>query len=417
MQNPLSRLRSDPDDHLSNMGFISRASIEADNIFKQRYDSKLFSLKPITLLEDSSVEHSGKTMFHIANFTPHNAGDRLLSVVVRDSFSENIGAPKWKTARAHREVTPSLVRRINRGSGVVIGGGGLFLRDTNENALSGWQWSCSVDNLEQISAPIAVLAVGYNRFRHQPDFEPIFRTHIETLARKSKFIGLRNNGSVNAIRSYLPEDLQEKVVLHPCPTTILGHLYPFANRAPLKDVSRWSIALNCAFDRRDLRYQGNEAQILERIAQAMRILSNNFPIRFYSHTYADSEMLPYLDRARVPYKVYRLEKRSPRQIVEAYSDSVITIGMRGHSQMIPVGCGRPIISLASHDKLLYFLEDVQAPDWGIDIHSDDLDDQIIRLVDKITDNIDSTLDRVCEIRRNQMDITVENFRKLKQDFE
>ena len=83
-------------------------------------------------------------------------------------------------------VGPALVKYINRtADAVVVGGGGLFLSDTNPNRESGWQWRISLDMLEQLEVPLIVFAVGYNRFYGQPDFEPPFSEHVARTIEKS----------------------------------------------------------------------------------------------------------------------------------------------------------------------------------------------------------------------------------------
>jgi len=44
------------------------------------------------------------------------------------------------------------------------------------------------------------------------------------------------------------------------------------------------------------------------------------------------------------------------------------LGIRGHAQMIPFGVNTKNISLRTHEKLAYFLEDIDAMDWYIDVH-------------------------------------------------
>ena len=55
------------------------------------------------------------------------------------------------------------------------------------------------------------------------------------------------------------------------------------------------------------------------------------------------------------------------QIVHEYSKPRLVIGMRGHAQLIPFGCNTPILSIISHDKMQYFLDDIHHPEWGVDV--------------------------------------------------
>ncbi len=306
-------------------------------------------------------------------YSDGNAGDTLLPRTVRDAIDGD-AANDWQGIHAHRVVNRNLLNEINQLDGLLIGGGGLFLRDTNPNNLSGWQWSCSVQVLEQIKVPIALFAVGYNRFRGQKDFKPAFRRHLELLADKCVYMGLRNSGSIEAIKSYLPESLHPKLRFQPCPTTICKQLYPeICTGKPAQPM----IALNCAFDRIDLRLGKRKDNILHQLATAAKELSEHATVMYYAHAKGDEQMLPYLDRANVPYQLRRLYYVPPREVVEAYSNVSLAIGMRGHAQMVPFGCGTPIISLVSHDKVRWFLDDIGQSDWGVEMTNTDFKNNLL----------------------------------------
>jgi polysaccharide pyruvyl transferase WcaK-like protein len=55
-----------------------------------------------------------------------------------------------------------------------------------------------------------------------------------------------------------------------------------------------------------------------------------------------------------------------------YRQASLVIGMRGHATMIPFGVGTPVLSIVSHPKMRYFLEDVERTDWGFDVGEADL---------------------------------------------
>lgn len=319
-------------------------------------------------------EKEGPRICHVAFFESGNAGDVLLPVALRDLFVSQVGPIRWRNRHVHTPVDRRAVAAFNRSAGVIIGGGGLFLRDTNPNDLSGWQWSCSVDMLTEIDVPIALFAVGYNRFRGQPDFEPVFNEHVSLLAGKSVYLGLRNRGSIRAVREYLPGRLHHKLVFQPCATTLLAKLYPWQFRPPVE--SRAFVALNCAFDRASLRYGSDAEAVQRRIARAIARLNRDVPIKYYAHLRSDKEILPILDAAGVHYEVVDLAGASPQTIVEAYQQPLLSIGMRGHAQLIPFGCQTPILSLVSHDKLRWFLEDIHATDWAVEIQDADVEEQI-----------------------------------------
>jgi polysaccharide pyruvyl transferase WcaK-like protein len=344
---------------------------------KQRASYSLFPnsiLEEIDPLKETPSSPDAPRIGHIAMYTTGNAGDTLLPLTIRESLTRE-SPINWKGIHAHRVVNRNVLKTLQEQDGLLIGGGGLFLNDTNPNNLSGWQWSCSLKKLEQINRPLAVFAVGYNRFRGQKDFKPIFRDHLQLLAEKSVFIGLRNSGSIQAIKSYLPTQLHAKVHYQPCPTTLLHTLYSFP--PPLDSTQPPTIAINAAFDRLQLRLGDQYASILKQIALACKQLSQDYQIVYYAHAKSDHQMIPYLEQAQVPHRRVDLFHVPAKTIIEAYQKPALVIGMRGHAQMIPFGCTTPILSLISHDKMRWFLQDIDRPQWGIEMNQPDLTEKLI----------------------------------------
>lgn len=352
----------------------------------------------------------GPTLVHIANYNA-NAGDMLLTTVLRDLVISQCGPVVWEGIHAHKPTTDQTLRDLNRSRGVIVGGGGLFLRDTGPNPNSGWQWNCSIDGLKRIKVPLVLFAVGYNRFRGQPDFEPIFRDHLAATAEKAMFLGLRNGGSIRAVQSYLPQELHAKLRYQPCMTTLLRLLYPALIASETERASPF-VALNCAFDRPELRFGPNQAARLDSIAEAMWRISRHLPVKYYSHMRMDEEILPHLDRRGVPYELVPLQGLPPDQIVRAYARPALTIGMRGHAQLVPFGCSRPIVSLISHDKLRYFLEDISAEDWGVEIDDPDLVDRLTETTFSILERPGETQSRLTRAQDALWDVTIENLNAM-----
>ena len=196
------------------------------------------------------IPKGDSVVVHISAFSYGNAGDTYLPVVLRDLFNNLIGVRKWIDEDVHSRVTSRDIRFYNEKDYIVIGGGGLFLSDTCPNETSGWQWNCSIEALDQIKCPIIAFALGYNRFRGQEDFKPIFTEHLNKFVEKASFVGIRNKGSIVKLSGYLKNDnLKAKLVYQPCMTTLTSKVYPtFVDYSKKDDF----IALNCAFDRNKL---------------------------------------------------------------------------------------------------------------------------------------------------------------------
>lgn len=349
-----------------------------------------------------------RKLSHLAVFSKGNAGDHLLPVTLRDLFDEVAGPASWRLRNVRPLFGDDGVKQVNASDGVIIGGGGLFLRDTNENLNSGWQWNCPVKKLAAIRVPMVVFAVGYNRFRGQAEFDPVFRDHLELLAEKSTYIGLRNYGSIRAIKEYLPEKFHPKIRFQPCMTTLVKKLYPQLTERPPASAEKPLVSINMAFDRPELRYGDQEVQILTGIARAMAALSQEARIDLVIQGSDDGHVMPFFRGEKVPFNKVDLRQSSPEEIVRYYSSVDLALGMRGHAQMIPFGCGTPILSLITHDKVRWFLDDIGQPDWGIELKSADLDGQVLEKCRHLLSHRAATMTRILEVQEELWRISAEN---------
>ncbi|MCD8305552.1 MAG: polysaccharide pyruvyl transferase family protein [Prevotella sp.] len=345
---------------------------------------------------------------HISAFSNGNAGDTLLPVVLRDLFNQTIGVKKWHGKHVHKLFRMKDALLCNRNDLVVIGGGGLFLADTAPNDVSGWQWNCSIDMLHKIEKPLVAFAIGYNRFRGQADFKPIFTEHLNAFVEKAVFVGIRNHGSIECLKKYLhTKELQDKLVYQPCMTTLISKIYP-----SLTDFSHKEdfIAFNCAFDRQDLRSLNDTC--LRSISKVALELSRITNIKYYSHTSTDKLVLPYFDELGIKYELIELKKVD--QIVKCYAKPKLVIGMRGHSQMIPFGCNTPILSIVSHDKMQWFMDDIHHPEWGIDVKDPDFESKLLESAKAIYANTQSVMDQLKEEQNRLYHTTIQNMKEIKR---
>src|SRR5690606_24422804 len=127
-------------------------------------------------------------------------------------------------------------------------------------------------------------------------------------------------------------------------------------------AGRKVLAFNCAFDRAGMRFGDDPAAPLARMAAAMRhAQQTGWEIVLVCHKTMDREMEPHLDAAGVDYVTHDITDANPEEIMRFYAQVDLAVGLRGHAQMIPFGLRRPIVSVISHDKLGFFLEDIGHP--------------------------------------------------------
>lgn len=327
----------------------------------------------ITMIEDGTrslnraIDELGfyqeNVIVHINSSMYKNAGDFMLTDCLERLVSRAVPDAKWQHVSISRRVNDDLINKINKANALIIGGGGLFLADSMENSVSGWQWACPAELMEKITVPIYILAVGYNRFRGQEEFGEIFSANVNQLLEQARFFGLRNRGSIENVARYVKDSDRDRISLFPCATTVISRLYDLPRHIPGN-----SIAINCAFDRSELRFGDKKDKVLSELADVVREFSADYDILLYLHCPEDIEMADYLDEKGVRYECVDLSNlRDKDRIIEAYMRPDLVIGMRGHSQMIAFGVGTPTVSIVSHDKLQWFLDDIGHSEWGVDV--------------------------------------------------
>ena len=349
-----------------------------------------------------------------------NAGDTSLFSAVMELFDYSFGCNKWILSSLWNEINQKEVDYLNsEADAIVLGGGGLLLRDQKgaDSANSGWQWNCPVDMLSKFKVPIIIFAIGYNRFRDQPEFDPIFSEHITELVRISDFFSLRNSGSIRAVGKYLlDESLKSKLILQPCPTTVIWHIYEDMIKKFHTPKVQKNMAINIAFDRRDMRFDQDEDKIMADISRVIKKYNDSgWNIVLANHKPQDNEFSRWLDKEGVRYKAVDLSQYRPEEIIKFYSDKRLTVGMRGHSQMIPFGLRKNILSIVSHDKLKWFLEDIDHPEWGVDVRENDFKNKFDEKIQEIGgDRHEEINQELISAQEKIWNLTQENMKKISQ---
>jgi SAM-dependent methyltransferase/polysaccharide pyruvyl transferase WcaK-like protein len=337
-----------------------------------------YALKEAAFVRKEKNKGGKMPVQHLTYFRGwENAGDTILSKTVRDSFNSKASI-RWQLNKVTDEVTQQRIEQFNQNKLIVIGGGGLFLPDTNKNEKSGWQWPISKEELQQITSPIAVFAVGYNYFPGQTPNE-LFVDSLNAIVDKAGFVGLRNYGSIEKVKALLRDDLKEKVVFQPCTTTIIRKL---EKNLPAKMKTK-NVAVNMAFDRYEKRFAGKIYEVLDAVASSMKRLDEQgFNIHLVGHLERDNKFRISLDKFGVNYKEHVLQFMTPNEVYHFYNEMEIVLGMRGHAQMIPFGLNCKIVTLSTHNKMRYFLEDIEAPELLVDLREEvnSIEDRILTAV-------------------------------------
>ncbi|MFC2116874.1 polysaccharide pyruvyl transferase family protein [Bacteroidota bacterium] len=314
---------------------------------------------------------------HIFAHAANNTGDIYLKQAVQMSFHNIFPQAIFHNVEIRKIYDESDIKALNNYDLLIIGGGGLLLRDTFPNDVSDWQWGCSVELLNSIKTPIIVYAIGYNRFRMQDNFNTaVFNKHIQTLIDKSLFFSVRNSGSKAALKEYISEDQYRKINLNFCPSI----LYP--QLVMDRKHNSGKIGFMLAGDRINLRHPDLPG-FIEKVKSLLSRVSSEHDLYIVGHQPND---FWYLDELKgIPFQKIELIGLQPKDAIAFYTGMDVMIGDRGHSQMIPFGLGCKIISLISHDKLRWFLDDINMNEYGIEENDADLVDKVLAIISDKTD--------------------------------
>ena len=361
-----------------------------------------------------------KRILHIGNHTTNNknAGDTALFPITRDCFNKFYPEIKWSLFHVLDKFDRKEAIKANSDyDEILIGGGGMFLKDQagSDISNSGWQWNSTIDALKIINIPINIFGVGYNRFRGQEDFDNIFTKHLNLLISKAKFIGLRNSGSIKSVQKYLNPNLKNKLDLQFCPTTCLWQINETLMQKSnnhRKSFSR-NLAFNAAFDRVELRFPNTlETDIINVVKSLKHASKNRWKIIVVAHKHLDLQILDILENADLKFETKNLTDCSPHEVCEFYSTVDCSFGMRGHSQLIPLGLRKPIISIITHNKMRYLLEDINQVKWGIEIDDPSFLEKFKSLLNKLETNRSDVYEKIDIAQENIWSKTKDNFKKL-----
>lgn len=288
-----------------------------------------------------------------------NAGDVVLTHVFRDLINKFQNNINWDLINVRDKIDQIYIDRLNKADKIIFSGGGLFLPDSNENQISGWQWACSQEMMDKIEKPIYAFALGYNYFYGQKPNE-LFIDNLKYFINKCKFFSVRSNGDKKKIIELLGDDYINKIKIQPCATVLINKLYDF------EEKRKNNLCINIAYDRINLRYGKSKIKVLNEIAEAIKILSKKFKVTVFGHLNSDMNFYKLLLKKKIKCNTINFRKVIFPNILKHYNNTDIMIGTRGHSLLIPFGLNKLVIGFNSHPKIGWFLNDIDQSNLCID---------------------------------------------------
>ena len=378
-------LAQDPEDTAALLSQrLSRIVFRADTILgdvapvnrrKRRVlpEAPIVPLKPEAIaaeLSDPTVHAGAPTQpdeyLHTAYWSSQNAGDKVLCEQTAALFSQTF--PEMKPVRRQLDAPEALSLHATGTppSFIVLGGGGIIHSTSGVNGVC--EWNITQDELEALDTPIVCFGIGLNEFRGSDFYQSeAFTTYMRSLVKKSVFVGVRERRSVEILRERVPE-FAGRIAYQPCASLMLRANHPVLqlDRSALR-APRQHVVINPAFDRASLRFGHRMDQALVQLENLVNSqLDQGHRVSIFAHCPEDAYLHSILSR-RNEVGIRDLSGLGTTATLREYNDVDLVIGMRTHAQLIPFAIGIPIISIATHDKLLWALDDLGFPSFGVEL--------------------------------------------------
>ena len=174
------------------------------------------------------------------------------------------------------------------------------------------------------------------------------------------------------------------------------------------------MAFNAAFDRTEMRFNDPKKKFVE-ACEVIKIARDlGWEIVVCSHKDIDRKIESTLDDLGVDYFLKDLTRSSPEEIINFYAQIDLSIGMRGHSQMIPFGLNKPIFSMISHDKVKFFLDDLELSEYGAEMGDDDFVSKSQKYLNEFDENKKNIIKKITDAQDKIWNETKKNFKEIKK---
>ena len=334
----------------------------------------------------------------------NNAGDNFLYTLIRkiiEYFLQKKGFIVSWEIKSQWEISSAESIRKSKADFILFGGGGLFLPDQNGACKSnntGWQINIPAQDYYNFNIPYYGAAIGFNWFRFSKVDKNVIKNSAKSFIDNSSAMGIRNKGSIKELESIT--GIRNKISWLPCPTTLLKELLnsnietdlnkelhnKVSLERPLKDkTKKLNIGINLSCDRLDQRGINNQTFISLR-KSLLELIKKGHSLTYLAHKDLDLFAYEKIGKEDIFKSKINISTFDPNQIVSTYLDFDVFFGGRGHSLMIPFGIGIPIISLTTHNKQKYFMDDCDLLNFSLEItelSSEKITNQLFKSIENI----------------------------------
>ena len=340
------------------------------------------------------------SILHISAHNASNAGDIFLNESVHKLFDKTLGGIEWATFDIQKLCTEKDIGFFNKYDAIIVGGGGhIAISSFYTKEETGWSLGLTNEVLQQLKPKLINYAIGYNLFGGQVMNNDVFTCNMSNVIDRSDFFSLRHKGDIGKLKNVVGD---KDIKFNFCSSMVSHPFIPNDNGA---------IAFQFAWDAVEKRF-GSTVKADEFIRNmgdiAEHFTNKGAKLYLVSHTNRDEPVNADIFRgweARgINCERVSLVGADVEKTADFYYGINTVFAMRGHSQMIPLGLGCKVVSLISHDKIKFLLEDLDIENTGVEVNDKDFIRKCLHAYDKaLKTDFNSKLDIVRENINGNMD--------------
>ena len=323
------------------------------------------------------------------NFGDHALGVGLRNILLK-YFKKNL---LFKSIDIHTlDIDEVFISQMNEDADLMlVGGGGLI------HGFAGDKWMLHLPDelIQTIKVPIVCYGLGYNQFREESDLSPEILNNLKLLKEKAFAFSVRNDRSQRELKR-LGINFEE----------VPDSGFFVDQNIPPSPVEGKYVTIQLAYDMKENRGIKDE-KMIQNFAEITRyLLGKGYKVVFCPHVRKDCEISEAIVKEiNQPGQVFMwnwyemVREANTLNGLAYYKHASFVIGMRGHSQICPIGLGTPVISIVSHRKNIDLLRELGLEKYSIELLDAELVNKIKELIQDVEKNNDMIRQRYEKINQ------------------